>query len=360
VEGRRGPAEASLEGESMRQTSRTQGNGHDIELFSTCLPSRNEAPAGYLERVVETARWSDEAGYRGMLVYTDNGLLDPWLISQVVLQHTERLCPLVAVQPVYMHPYTVAKMVSSLAFLHGRRIYLNMVAGGFRNDLRALGDETPHDERYDRVVEYTLIVKRLLAGTERVTFEGDYYRVKNLVLTPTLPPELFPGILISGSSEAGMRAADAISATRVKYPQPPSEELMRVNGSGPAGIRVGVITRASADEAWAVAHNRFPEDRQGQLTHKLAMRVTDSSWHEQLSHLGEQPVSDANPYWLVPFENYKTFCPYLVGSYERVGEELTRYMSLGFGTFILDVPPSAEELQHTAVAFETASRLAQT
>jgi alkanesulfonate monooxygenase len=345
----------------MRQTSRTQGNGHDIELFSTCLPSRSEAPAGYLERVVETARWSDEAGYRGMLVYTDNGLIDPWLISQVVLQHTERLCPLVAVQPVYMHPYTVAKMVSSLAFLHGRRIYLNMVAGGFRNDLRALGDETPHDERYDRVVEYTLIVQRLLASTERVTFEGDYYRVKNLALTPTLPPELFPGILISGSSDAGMRAADAISATRIKYPQPPSqEELMRVNGSGPAGIRVGVITRASADEAWAVARTRFPEDRQGQLTHKLAMRVTDSSWHKQLSHLGEQPVSDVNPYWLVPFENYKTFCPYLVGSYERVGEELTRYMSLGFGTFILDVPPSAEELQHTAVAFEAASRLAQT
>jgi alkanesulfonate monooxygenase len=345
----------------MRQTSRTEGNGHDIELFSTCLPSRNEAPACYLERVVETARWSDEAGYRGMLVYTDNGLIDPWLISQVVLQHTERLCPLVAVQPVYMHPYTVAKMVSSLAFLHGRRIYLNMVAGGFRNDLRALGDETPHDERYDRVVEYTLIVQRLLAGTERVSFEGDYYRVKNLVLTPTLPPELFPGILISGSSDAGMRAADAISATRIKYPQPPSEEeLMRVNGSGPAGIRVGVITRASADEAWAVARTRFPEDRQGQLTHKLAMRVTDSSWHKQLSHLGEQPVSDVNPYWLVPFENYKTFCPYLVGSYERVGEELTRYMSLGFGTFILDVPPSAEELQHTAVAFEAASRLAQT
>ena len=327
-------------------------------MFSTCLPSRNEAPAGYLERVVQAARWSDEAGYRGMLVYTDNGLVDPWLVSQVVLQSTDQLCPLVAVQPVYMHPFTVAKMVSSLAFLHGRRIYLNMVAGGFRNDLRALGDETPHDERYDRVVEYTLIVERLLEGTESVTFDGAYYRVKNLSLTPPIPPELFPGLLISGSSKAGMRAAEAISATCVKYPQPPSEEeLMRVNGSGPAGIRVGVIARESADDAWEVARSRFPEDRQGQLTHKLAMRVSDSSWHERLSRLGEQPVSDVNPYWLVPFENYKTFCPYLVGSYERVSAELTRYMSLGFGTFILDVPPSAEELEHTAVAFDTARRL---
>jgi alkanesulfonate monooxygenase len=211
----------------MRQTSSIRVSGRDIELFSTCLPSRNEAPAGYLERVVETARWSDEAGYRGMLVYTDNGLIDPWLISQVVLQHTERLCPLVAIQPGYMHPYTAAKMVSSLAFLHGRQIYLNMVAGGFRNDLRALGDDTPHDERYDRVVEYTLIVKRLLEGTQSVTFEGDYYQVKNLFLTPPLPPELFPGILISGSSDAGMRAADAgqVSSTAERGGADASERL---------------------------------------------------------------------------------------------------------------------------------------
>lgn len=346
----------------MRRKAGTQeGGGREIELFSTCLPSRGENPAGYLERVVQAARWSDDAGYRGMLVYTDNGLVDPWLVSQIVLQSTNQLCPLVAVQPLYMHPYTVAKMVSSLAFLHGRRIYLNMVAGGFRNDLRALGDETPHDERYERAVEYTLIVKRLLEGTERVTFEGRYYRVKNLGLTPPVPPELFPGILMSGSSEAGMRAAEAISATRVKYPQPPGEEeLLRVNGSSPAGMRVGVIARESSDDAWEIARRRFPEDRKGQIAHKLAMHVSDSSWHEQLSRLGEQSVSDVNPYWLVPFENYKTFCPYLVGSYERVGAELARYLSLGFGTFILDVPPAAEEFEHTAVAFEEASRLAET
>src|SRR5262249_59504633 len=168
----------------------------------------NENSRTYLERVAQVARWSDAAGYRGMLVYTDNGLVDPWLVSQVILQQTQQLCPLVAVQPIYMHPYSAAKMVVSLGFLHGRRIYLNIVAGGFKNDLLALGDSTPHDERDKRAVEYTLIVKALLSGAEPVTFEGRYYRVENLRMTPTLPPELAPGILISGSSEAGARAAE--------------------------------------------------------------------------------------------------------------------------------------------------------
>jgi alkanesulfonate monooxygenase len=336
------------------------GAAQGVEIFSTCLPSRDEDPDIYLERVADVARWSDNAGYRGILVYTDNGLIDPWLVAQLILQRTERLCPLVAVQPVYMHPYSAAKMVASLAFLHRRRIYLNMVAGGFKNDLVALGDETAHDDRYERIVEYTLIVKRLLSG-QAVTLDGRYYRVKNLKLSPPLPPDLAPGLLISGSSEAGARAAEMISATRVKYPQPPGEEeLQSVNGSGPAGIRVGVITRPKADEAWDVAQTRFPVDRKGQITHNLAMRVSDSKWHQQLSRLGSHPASDANPYWLVPFENYKTFCPYLVGSYDRVGSELARYMSLGFSTFILDVPFSPEDLDHTAMAFGCAERILRT
>ena len=327
-----------------------------VEIFSTCPPSRNEDPRTYLDRVVQLARWSDEAGYRGMLVYTDNGLVDPWLVAQAILQRTERLCPLVAVQPVYMHPYSVAKMVASLAFLHGRRIYLNMVAGGFKNDLLALDDDTPHDDRYERAVEYTLIVKALLRGEEPVTFEGRYYRVKNLRLTPAVPPELYPGILISGSSEAGARAAEAIAATRVKYPQPPGEEaLQAVNGSGPAGIRVGIITRPEPHDAWDTARGRFPEDRKGQITHQLAMQVSDSRWHKQLSRLGSQPVSDINPYWLVPFENYKTFCPYLVGSYDRVADEIARYVGVGYRTIILDVPASPEELEHIGVVCERAA-----
>ena len=35
-------------------------------------------------------------------------------------------------------------MVSSLGYLHGRAVHLNMLAGGFRNDLLALGVVAAH------------------------------------------------------------------------------------------------------------------------------------------------------------------------------------------------------------------------
>ena len=118
-----------------------------IGLFTTCPPYEGTDASVYVRQVSEVARWSDAAGCIGILVYTDNRLLDPWLVSQIILQNSTTLAPLVAVQSVYMHPYTVAKMVSTLSYLDGRRIYLNMVAGGFKNDLSALNDLTPHDKR---------------------------------------------------------------------------------------------------------------------------------------------------------------------------------------------------------------------
>jgi hypothetical protein len=37
-----------------------------------------------------------------------------------------------------------------------------------------------------------------------------------------------------------------------------------------------------------------------------------------------------------------------------VGAELARYVAAGFETFILDIPPDHEELEHTGAAFERA------
>jgi alkanesulfonate monooxygenase len=324
-----------------------------VEVFATCPQSKGVEGDAYLEHVADVARWSEEVGCRGILVYSDNSLVDPWLVAQLIVQATEALCPLVAVQPVYMHPYSAAKMIATLGHLHGRRVYLNMLAGGFKNDLIALNDTTPHDERYERTVEYTLIVKRLLSESMPVSLEGRYYQVHNLRLTPSLPRHLFPGIMISGSSPAGLAAARTIGATAVQYPEPADVmgEGQRLDGID-AGLRVGIIARDTAEAAWEVAHRRFPEDRRGQVAHQLAMKVSDSHWHHRLSELDERPASEESPYWLGPFQNYKTFCPYLVGSYRRVADELARYVDLGFRVFVLDIPPSKEELDHIGVVFQ--------
>lgn len=321
-----------------------------IRLFSTCPPSvRYQHGSDYIRKVKEVAQWCDEAGIEGILVYTDNSLVDPWLASQVILSSTSNLAPLVALQPVYMHPYAAAKMVTTFSYLYHRRIYLNMVAGGFINDLIALGDCVEHDDRYDRIVEYTSIMKYLFDGPGSLSFTGTYFTVKNLSIKPSIPTELVPEVFVSGTSAAGIAAARKIGATSISYPGTPGAETVR--RGVPAGIRIGIIAREESGQAWRIAHERYPVDRKGQLAHAMARKVSDSSWYEQLSEIDERPAEHNSPYWLVPFKNYKTFCPYLVGSYDEVRREVAKYIRAGFRTFILDVPPSREELQHTATVF---------
>jgi alkanesulfonate monooxygenase len=340
----------------------TRESEPSLLVFTTC-PSSLGVSAGYLERVGQVARWSEAAGYAGMLIYTDNSLVDPWLVSQIVIQNTRSQCPLVAVQPVLMHPYCVAKMVSTLGFLHDRRVFLNMVAGGFKNDLAALNDTTAHDQRYERLVEYTQIIQRLLEGGT-VSFAGQFYQVKDLRLSPRLSPELMPGFLMSGSSEAGLAAARKTGAIAIQYPEPPAKgDPACQRHPGPHGIRIGIVTRTSEEEAWQVALARFPGDRKGQLTRQMAQKVSDSVWHQRLSEIGKASANGGAPfssdvYWLHPFENYQTNCPYLVGSYDSVAAELARYMELGNRTYILDIPVAEDEFEHTGNVFQIASQRA--
>ena len=331
-----------------------------IDLYSTCPQSKDVPRADYARAVSNASRWSEEAGFRGMLIYTDNSIADPWVVAQHVISSTSSLRPLVAVQPMYMHPYAAAKLIASVALLHGRALDVNLVAGGFRNDLRALGDETPHDERYDRLVEYGSVLRLLLESERPVTFDGRYYRVANARLRPGIPPELRPSLLVSGSSPSGRAAARSLDAVAIRYPQPAAEEdAPELRGSLKHGIRVGIIAREHASEAWSVARSRFPASRDGAIAHQLAMKVTDSEWHRQLTANPDGGEEAANPYWLEPFKNYGTFCPYLVGSYSRVSEEVGRYLSLGVQTVITDIPREPDDL-HGARRVVAEARLTTT
>lgn len=308
--------------------------GGDITLFGTCPSSVDEHGADYLERVRDVARWSDHAGYEGLLVFTDNRLVNPWLVAQNIIQATTRLAPLVTVQPAYMHPFTAAKLVADLAYLYRRRIHVNMVVGGLARDLQVIGDTLAHGERYERAVEYALLMKRLLTSREPVSFDGAYYCVNRLRLGAVLSPELIPRFLFSGASPAGMRAARALSATAIANPQEP-ELQGPAEHSVPGGVRIGVITRPTSVEAWQVALARFPEDRQP-----------------------ARSADQRDPYWTRPAEHYKTFCPYLVGDHATVGRAIETYIDLGYRTFILDVPAEEQDLEHIAVALDIARRSA--
>ena len=226
-------------------------------------------------------------------------------------------------------------MVATLGYLHGRRVDLNMVAGGFRKDLLSLSDDTAHDDRYVRLVEYAQVVRGLLTSSKPFSFEGTYYSLVNARLRPRLDERLLPEFTVSGSSPAGMAAARALGATAVKYPQPPQQEAPVLGRWWRPGSVWGYRAR-HRHRGLGGRTRPVPGRPSRTVDHAVAMSVTDSEWHKQLSARQDGAPSTVDPYWLWPFQNYQTFCPYLVGSYDRVGNELGVYLERGFRTFILE------------------------
>lgn len=327
------------------------------EIFASAPVSEPSTSGVFYRDVLEVAHAAELIGARGILIYTDHGQPDPWVLAQHVLQHT-RIAPLVAVQPTCMHPYTAAKCVASLTELYGRRLYLNLVAGGFTKELEALGDTLPHDQRYARLVDYTRALSAVLESAGSCTRRGPFYTIDGASCLPRIAsPELLPGLMISGSSPAGLAAAAALGATAIQYPLPASAE------SAPAlkqlGIRVGIIARSESQQAWELAHRRFPRWREGEILQQLAMRSTDSVWRQRLA--GAATTSDAaySTYWLEPFRTYRGNCPYLIGSYGEVARELAAYARAGYRTIILSEPID-DDYAHAARAIALASTALET
>ncbi|WP_426504190.1 LLM class flavin-dependent oxidoreductase [Dactylosporangium sp. McL0621] len=324
-----------------------------VEVYTTAPASVQVDGPSFRRRLADVTRWTDAAGCTGLLVYSDNSLIDPWLVAQLILEQAERATPLVAVQPVYVSPYAAARMAATLTFLHGRRIHLNLVTGGSRQHLEALGDDgVEHDERYDRLTEYATIVRQLLDSPRPVTFEGRYHRVRAASLPQRPPAPLSPRLVLSGSSERSVRCAGELGILRFAYPKPASD----YPAGGPllrgAGVRLGIIARADTAAAWRAAHERFPGDPMGERRHRVVSRLTDSHWHAELSAAEAEGV-----YWLHPFTTYRTFCPYLVGSYDEVGAYLAGYLARGVESVILDIPAEEDDLHHARLALASGAAL---
>jgi alkanesulfonate monooxygenase len=309
-----------------------------------------DEPFRYLDEMIE---WTEELGCGGMLIFSDNTSFDPWIIASRVLEKSHGLVPLIAVNPVYQHPTSVAKSINSIASSSGRQVGLNLVTGGFSRHLKEMGCKLDHRQRYDRLAEFGAIISELTSGDRPLKYSGEYYRLNGLRPAPLPVAGLEPRIFVSGTSDDCIRVQRELGATRLSYPREPGEYT---DDSLPSdsGFRLGIVAREDSDDAWRIAYERFPVDRFGEEFHDLAYESVESHWHRRLSEDAMKASAPIGSYWMYPFRAYKTFCPYIVGSYAETADLLLKYMQLGASTFILDEVPSKDDLVRSVQALRLA------
>jgi alkanesulfonate monooxygenase len=302
--------------------------------------------AQYIDELMRVARFSERNGLEGPLLFAGNDtLVEPWSMAQHILAQTAKISPLIAVNPLYMHPFTVAKFVSSFALLYHRKVYLNMITGTATSDLVGLGEQRSHEERYSRLGEFILILRQLLASTRPVTFNGTYYATNNLQLRPGMAPALMPEFLIAGQSDDARRVATQTGCLMMQMLPPNLEQ-----GISAPGVNFGIFARQERGQARREAKQLFQDCVEKRELLKYTMENTDSVWKRRLNEAGQNGELHKNGYWLLPFLTYQSDCPYLVGSYAEIGTTLRRFSEMNVGTIILDVVADEQELEHVCKA----------
>ena len=118
----------------------------DKRICTFAISPRTLEPAQYWRNIEKVGQWCGDYQFTGPLLFTGNDtFVEPWVAAQTVIDRYG-VSPLVAVNPVYMHPFSVAKMISSYAYAFEKQVFLNMVTGTNGTALRRVFDKNWHEK----------------------------------------------------------------------------------------------------------------------------------------------------------------------------------------------------------------------
>ncbi|MFF5176442.1 LLM class flavin-dependent oxidoreductase [Micromonospora sp. NPDC000316] len=317
---------------------------------------RREPGLNYLSQVAQAV---DGLGFAGALVPTGLFCEDPWLVSAALSQQTRNMHFMIACRPNAQPPMVCAQAAATFQRLSGSRLMLNIVTGGDADEQRRYGDWLDHDERYGRTEEFLDVFHRAWSG-EPFDFHGQHYQVKAGMLSR--PHHTRPTILLGGSSAEAQRVAAAHADVYLAWGERPDglatligrvAELAAAQGrSVEFGTRFHVISRDTAEEAWAVTRRLLDGMDASRIADaQRRFRRTDSEGQRRMAALHGGQVDDLEVYPNV-WAGYGLVRPgagaALVGSHEQVAERIAEYHELGMNHLILSGQPHLEEAYNFA------------
>jgi alkanesulfonate monooxygenase len=302
----------------------------------------------------QIARAAEDLGFVGALTPTGAWCEDAWLTTAMVSQHTERLKFLVAFRPGSVSPTLAAQMASTFQRHSGGRLLLNVVTGGESHEQRAYGDFLDKDARYHRTGEFLGIVRELWEG-RTVTARGRHLHVEDARLARV--PDPVPEVYFGGSSPVAGEIAARHADVYLTWGEPPAavaEKIARVRSLAERegrrvrfGIRLHVITRDTAGQAWAEADrllDGFDPETVEAVQAGLARSESEGQRRMRALHGGSRDRLEVHPNLWAGIGLVRGGAgTALVGSHTEVADRIEEYAALGIEEFVLSGYPHLEE-----------------
>jgi hypothetical protein len=280
----------------------------------------------YLDRLAGYLHAAERIGVTGAYVYDFPVAMDPWLAAFDVLAYSTTLQPVVAVRPHQESAESVGRRVADLHYRFGRPSHVNLVAGATSSS-RAAGDLDDRAAARQRLADFA---EQLRAELDRRL--GPAAGEVQLVTPSSSTPGRVPADCVL--MMARPRSVLAADIARVRAEQ----QVNRI------AMLVGLVVRASEQDAWAATTTLYQPDRRQQVAGRLFASQVVSSEHTASYALGDQQeVHDERLWYGAPMRGIDA--PKLVGSAEQVGGWLSACQALGVTELIIDLVPDPDEYQ---------------
>ena len=264
------------------------------------------------------ARTVEDSGYAGLFrsdhftnpTGPNKDALELWSSLTWLADNTGRIEFGPLVSPVsFRHPVITAWQASAVDNLAGGRLRLGVGAGWQEREHEAYGfDLLDIDRRFARFEEGLEVITGLLRNDEPVSFDGEFYRLRDAVLMPRSPRPGGPPIVIGGNGPRrtlplAARYADEWNATFV----PPErfaelgahlDELLQEAGRPPERVRRTLMTRVHFGRTEADVGRKLEGRSADKLRARGAIVGTGPEVAEQLGRLDEASVQRVMLQWL--------------------------------------------------------------
>jgi alkanesulfonate monooxygenase len=305
---------------------------------------------GYIGQIAQAA---ERLGFAAALTPTSSWCEDAWVMTAGLTQLTRTFKFLVAFRPGLSSPTLAAQMAATYQRVSGGRLLLNVVIGGDDVEQRRFGDHLDKRARYARAAEYLQVLRELWRG-EPVSFAGEHIDVRGAQI---IPATVWPDVYLGGSSPDALDVAARYADVYLTWGEPPeavAEKLRRVGEIAERvgrelryGIRLHVITRDNAEEAWAEAQRLLDGlDPAAIARAQEIQRASGSEGQRRMVALHHGRTDSLEVYpnlWAGVGLVRGGAGTALVGSHEEVADRIAEYHDLGIDEFILSGYPHLEE-----------------
>jgi len=336
----------------------TRGDSHDPGVITPVegLVHRPDRAAD-LDYLALVAGAAERAGFDAALTPVGLACVDPWVLCSALAARTSRLRFIVAFRPSLISPTLLAQHADTFRRLFGRRLILNVTTGGSPDEQASYGQYGSHEARYAVTDEALQVIRPLLNG-EEVSLRGEHLDVRNARLTDPGTDEI--PIYFGGASPAAVEVAARRADTYLLWGEPPAavaerirtvrERAARHGRTLRFGLRVHILSRDTAAEAWSAAENMLSRFDPAAVS-ALQTKLNRMDSHGQARMTALHPGRTVRSADLVVSPNLwagiglvrEGVATAVVGSHDEVAARLSEYVALGVDEFILSGYPHLEE-----------------